>query len=325
MVLAAAPAAVFAGVAVLLVIWATFYLFQKPITQLLSGLPLIGGWVAGVVSGAVGGLVQWGLSVFDSTIGAVLEVVTVPVTAVLGWLGQAVTFAEVMADQFASAVTSLGQGVASAYVTGVTAISRAAAALAAAASAAATAAAAMALGAYLRDRAIPAAEAGAISAAAAHAATLAHAEATERANADAQLRSVLSAETAARTAEAAAVRAWESGVAIPRLDSLQGELVQLGAVVGTLTAAQLIARVSTLESTLTRTLDECVTPTCNVLGPTLPALQGLANLGMVLSLGAVVGAAVHDPEGTARDVAGAAEGLHGVAAGLLSTFAGVRA
>lgn len=313
------------AIAIALVIWAAFYIFLKPISQLLGALPIVGGAVAGAVWSGVTGLTSWAMSWADGVIVPLLEMVAAPIAVLADTLGQLVAFAESAAAQLAALADSVWASVASLENEASTALSRGAAALAAAAGAAASAAAALAGLEVLRSSTIPAARDQAISAAAQHAQALAAAEASARVGSDDAINARARSEAAARAAADAALESWRTGVVVPELGRLTGEVGQLTTAVGTLTAAQLITRLSTLEAEVSTTFRDCVTPQCNVIGPTLGNLAGLADLGMVLALGAFVGEAARDPETVARDVAGAIGGIHDVASGLLGAFTGIRA
>ncbi len=71
-------------------------------------------------------------------------------------------------------------------------------------------------------------------------------------------------------------------------------------------------------------VEECTDPMCSVVTPTLPTLNALMDLGLLLAVGAVVGEAVRDPEGAAEATAGVVGGVVGIADGLLAEFAGIQ-
>ena len=210
--------------------------------------------------------------------------------------------------------------------------------------AAATASGAMSLAQYLRSTAIPQARASAVAQAEAYTASRVTAEEQARARAVADARA---AAVALEQAEATARRAGDAQVAATaaaaaaairaalaqlsthvrtetdvRVGNLEDELT----TVRTRTIPQEVTRAKAAEAALVAELTvakaalQCLAPLCgsgyaNLIGQLLAG----AELLLLLEL---VGQAVRDPEGTAREVAGAGEGLYQTVHGFLAPFIG---
>lgn len=323
--LAAMPE-VIVGIAVLLLIWATFYAFQKPIAGLLSQLPLVGGYVAGTVSNAIGGLVDWGIGVADSTIGAAIALVTYPVTALLDLAYGAASALEAVEAQIGRLSAAVGASFGTVWPRLLSVESTAVNALGKAVTGLAIASGAAALAQTLQSTTIPQARSDAVSTAHTYTNTAVGnertyrreadaAEATARAGAvaaeahyrqlvDANLAGDIAAETTAR-AQALEAQWGRTGVLVDgKVGPVASDVGDILTALGPLTITGLISRVVTLETDVTDTFRDCVNPTCEALGS---GLDGVSSLTGVLALGALaglVGAAIADPDGTAREVAG---------------------
>lgn len=322
MVLAAVPAAFLVAWAVLLLLWATEYLWIKPISQLLGNLPIVGGAVAGAVASGFGALISWVASILDHTIVPAVESIAAPIGAIWATFGQLVANAEQVAATLPATAAALWREAIGAANDASSALGRIAGLVASVAGIASGLAVARALIETIQSRTIPAARDQAISAAAQHAAALTAAEAATRSSADALASAAISAEARTRAAEVGAIDGWRTGIVDPAIRGIESELSGVASAVGVLTAAQLIARTTALEQTLTRTIDECVTPTCEAVTPQLPWLSALADGSILLGLGALVGEAIADPQGAARATVGLVDGLEGAAADLFGLVTG---
>lgn len=322
-VLVAALPELFPAIALLLLAWAALILLRKPLVELLSRIPAIGGQVAQAVGDGISSVVNWALGWAATALYALVQLVYVPVRSVNAALSAGVTALEAIAS-FLAAIPGAVNAV-YAWATPRLAVlaadaahlaSRITSALATAATAAraiATELVAAAVALLRGELALAVSHLEAALAAAVGAA------ATATAQLAARLTATEAALSAAITAEATNLR----GIIGQDVAGLQAEVGQVGALVAPLAAAGLIARMATLEATVATTIEECVTPTCSVIGPQVGTLQALSTLAILGVVGGLVAEAVRDPQGTAHLVAAGVGDVHDAAAGLAEAFLGV--
>jgi hypothetical protein len=323
-VLAAAFPELFPAIALLLLVFAALIVVRKPLVALLSMIPAIGGTVADAVSNGLQAVIDWALYWAHQGLDPLVQLVWTPIQAVIGWAAGVVSALEALAS-FVSMIPSDVASVAAWAGSRITALVSSLASLA-----------------------------SRVTAVAASIPTIARTVAAKLVGSlNTELRAVISSVRAALAAavsavalqaaqEVAALRAWAvvqvlglstalsaavatlghvTGVELP---DIRGQLARLAEGLGLLTAANLIGRLLTLERTVATTIEECVTPTCNVIGPQLGVLQALMDIGLLLAVGELVGEAVRDPEGAAKATAGAISGVAGAASGLVQEFAGIQ-
>lgn len=322
--LAAALPELFPAIALLLLVFAALIVVRKPLVALLSMIPAIGGSIADAVSSGLQAVIDWALSWAHQGLSSLVQLVWTPIQGVVTWAYGVVSALEALATFVASlpaeiaSVTSWAAARFASLVASLAAlVSRVTAVAATIPTIARSIATALvdALNSELRAviSSVRAALAAAISAAALAAA---QEVAALRAWAVAQLLG-LSTTLSATVATLGHV----TGIELP---DIRGQLAHLAEGLGLLTAANLISRLLSLERTVATTIEECVTPTCNVIGPQLGVLQALMDIGLLLAVGELVGEAVRDPEGAAKATAGAVEGITAAAGGLGQALTGVR-
>lgn len=136
--------------------------------------------------------------------------------------------------------------------------------------------------------------------------------------------SALQAQLAAVELHLSTVIAQEStairGVIDTDVRAIQGELGQINAKVDPLVAAGLLTLVPALAQELTTTIEECVTPTCDVINPQLGMLQAFLNIGTIALVGAFVGEAIANPEAAAAEVVSIVQPLASAGESLIGAF-----
>lgn len=315
-------AAPIVAVAVSLIIYATFYVFAKPIATLLSGLPVVGSYVASTVYNATGALVDWALGWADSVLTALIEVISAPIIQAVNWASAVTAELEVLPGTIDNIASQLWSAVTSAAGDAATALANAAAAGAAAAAALASAKAIGDALVYVRDTLIPAEfKAWGDQVAQWIASAVAAVDAAWRIAAN-ELGQAIDGVRNELGALGQAIEGTIDTVILPRLASIEGTLAGLVPAVTALVSANLISRLLTLETTVETTIEECVAPTCSVVKPQLDWLNALMDGGLLLAVGALVGDAVADPEGAAKVTAELVGGMVGDATSLIDAFAG---
>lgn len=343
-VMAAPLVPVFVAVAVLLVAWAITVLLVKPLTMLLSKLPIIGGAVAGAVGGAVGGVVKWAEDWAKGAVKPLLELIAVPINAVVNFINMVGSFADTAShaiqNVWSAASGAVGQ-VAERLTSLVKQVGSLAATLAAAVANIGTLFARVAA---IIATTIP----GAIAAVKAWAKALVESaldalEHVLRAAIDAIRPWALAAiAVALKPIQAAidAIRPWVMAAVAVAVAPLSAGLEVLGQAFGQ-AIGQILARLSILEKllpllaliplvgaipiaieTFWRTKQQCTDPTCSLLGNLLDGLGAAGELltGSVLIY--LVTESIHDPEGTAQEVQGWTDELRGGASIITQIVAG---
>ena len=106
-----------------------------------------------------------------------------------------------------------------------------------------------------------------------------------------------------------------------RLSGQLGDVIKSLAPILALNVPLVLPRLLEQVKTMDR---ECVTPTCGAIKPSLSALNAI-NQGLVLAgMAVLLGKAIEDPEGAARDMAGTVDGLHNLAESVLGPLTGGR-
>lgn len=321
--LVALPVAIFGAFAVLLLLWAADPLIRKPMTELFRGIPVVGSQLAGNIDITIRFLIGWAERWARSGIGAIVQVIWVPITQLQDTVGSTVAAVEAVAGWLGSVAHNAAQDVAAAVKAAQLAIDRVATQAARITTVAANLADTAARVAHVIAAVIPALEA--------------------------ELRAFIRAQVggAIDTADVALGRAidnlrtWTHDRIADAVHPISAELAHLGDLVrglrvdlGTVTGTimgllapiialdllRVIPRIITRIDTMER---ECVDPMCNVITPQIPTLTGLGDIATLLLVGAMVGEAVHDPEGAAQAVGGVVAGIHDGAAGLAGAFAGI--
>lgn len=344
--IAASLPALWVAVAVLLVAWAAWVLIQRPLVALLAGLPVVGSAVARVVTDGIGALIRWALDWAGSAVRPLVELVAAPVT----WLDQVLGWAATAAEALETAIAAVAERAAARINALWSSLSSLASSLGALRSLLdgtrtwlASVAASVAT---LTTTTIPAAIATAVDRARTVAAGLDAVLRTDLlgriAAAATAASSALAAAVTTLTARIGAVQTWASGALAAALATAVGAVATLrrdhDAVLGRQAAD--IARLTTslaplLALELTRvvpltigrldTLErDCIRPTCSVVSPQLRDLESLLDgttLALVLGL---VGAAVANPVGTGRAVAGEAGELRSIATTIVGPTIGLR-
>ncbi len=109
----------------------------------------------------------------------------------------------------------------------------------------------------------------------------------------------------------------------PAIDGLINDWQTILPLALPLTYPLALSSIATIEMTLSNAMTECVNPTCNALAPFMSMLNILGDVTMYAAVGAFVGAAVRDPDGTAHEVAGLADSILGMGRGLVDDFTGL--
>ena len=338
--------ALWPAIAILLILWAAVYIFQKPLVALLSKLPVVGTAIADAVGRAIGGLIDWAANWAAAMVRPLLELLSAPVI----WLAEVVHAIVLTAEAIATElgrIASVAAGrigdvaarLATLYwtVTNLSAIVAAAqAALAGLVTRVTT----------ILTTTIPAAIAQAEAMARALVAAALATVAGQLAAAQAALRAWASAAIAvalaplqaayaalpawvqAQIAAAVAVVAGALGVRVGGVEAGLGQVQgQVGTIATALTPLLALELVRVVPQVISRvdTMDrKCVTPMCNALTSQLDMFSALStgvSMALLLSL---VAEAVHDPVGTARGTAADAGGLVSLSNSLVGPSIGVR-
>lgn len=343
-VLAAIPAEVFIAAALLLLLWAVQALLVKPLVTLLEHVPLIGGTVAGAINDVVSTVIGWAQDWVKWGVDAIVQIVHIPIKAIGDFVAMVGSFSEYAA----AAIIRVGQvaaGQIGQVADALTSLVKRVGALASQlAQAIANISTLFAKVAAIIATAIPSAIAAARTAILAVVNHLLDAL-------ESTLRAVISATRAAIMvavegllapikALLALVPAWIAQAVAVAVHPLQLGLEALGNAFGQAINA-ILARLALLEKllpllsliplvgaipiaieTFWRTKQQCVDPTCNLLGP---LLDGLGEAGELLTgsvLIYLVTESISDPQGAATEVAGWGDELRGLASGVTQVLAG---
>lgn len=298
--------------------------FRNGMVQLFSNLP---GWLAAVLTAIVNGaanVLAWAFAWAKIAVDPLVQLVWVPVHAILSWAGQVVGSLENIASLVATLPAKIGDVTAWATATFRTIIAHlATVALQVAAVAASVPGIAHAVAAALVATAVANLTA-AIAAARAAAAAAVSALALTLARDVGSLSARITALGASLSAVIAADVTRLEGVIATDVRGLQGELGQLHSLVDPLVAAGLLVAVPAIEAEIETLNRECIQPTCSVITPQLPWLNAFADLATLGVVGALVGEAITHPTEAAAEVAGLVGGVQGAAAELVGAFAGVQ-
>jgi hypothetical protein len=334
LVLLATPQGVFVAVAIMLLVWAVFYIFRKPLAELFSRIPLLGGELARVFTDAMIAVRSMAIEWAATGVTGMVELVHAPIAWLLAVLNGVASTAEalmVYADRIgwtaAYATAVIRVRLASTVATVATLVDQVATALARIATLASRIATIVTV-------TIPGAIATAVSRAVAVARALVSAATVTLSSAIASLRAwtgtQLAAAAAATTTAISGVQAWASAAIVATVTPLAGQLAQLGqaidgfrtdvlgrlGVISTalapILALQLVRVIPQVITDITTMRRVCVDPTCRVMTPQLATLDALLSGLQVTLLLALVADAVHDPVGTATESAGAAGALAGL-------------
>lgn len=343
-VLASPMAPVIVGLALMLLVWAIQTLLVRPLVQLLEHVPLVGGTVASAIGDIVGTVIGWATDWAGKAVGPLVELIAVPVSNLVSFVTMLVQAVEAIGQtalQAASwaygAVGTLADRIASllAQVTGLSA------ALGAVRTLISSIQAAIAhVTAHVIPDAINAVRSWAVSLVGSAINTLRTALVGLIDQARAYAAALVAAATSTLTKAIDAVRAWVLAAVAVALRPIQAELdglgraidqaigavrVQLGQLQGLMPLLSIVPLVAAIPLTISqfwRTKNECVDPTCSLLGS---VLDGLGDVGELLTgsvLVYLVSRSIEDPEGTAQEVAGWGDELRGLASGVTQVIAG---
>lgn len=346
LVLAAALPEVCLAISLLLLLYAANTFFAKPLTAILSQIPVVGGAAAGAVAKGIG----WVIGMADDwarwSVGAMVELIHVPVQGVVNAITAIVSTVEAVAAYLPHLVAALQAGIAAAR------------ALAANAASVAVSATTGALVALARIASLSATVAGIIAGTIPHAiaAAVAVAEAFTRSAlgslqatlttlvhaGDAALRALIAGEAAALAAAkgdllhliaaqgAVLTNAVAQGIAGLRHDvdiqvgSLEREIGDLRTIVQPIAAAGVVTAIAAIEAEVTMLRRTCIDPTCSVITPQLGVLNALLDGAMLLAVLGAAGEAIRDPEGAARATAGVVDHVHSLVSDIVSGPLGVQ-
>lgn len=323
--LAAGAADVVAALAVLLVVWACSILLIKPLTFLLSQLPVIGSEVAGRLARGMDAVVTWAADWAKGAVGAVVQIVSVPVTFIGQVFGNVVGFAGDVVGRVLGIVGQLGTLATqvvhnAAYAVGqlVTLAGQIAANAAAVTVKIATAVSTVL---DLVHKAINTAYAGLVAAIASVAAT----ETALITAAKGDLLKIIAGQGTVLATALAATAATLRQEWATDLGGIHLELDGLGQVLAPVLALDLALVIPRLLTEIETMKKDCVDPLCGVLSPFLGALGSVGDVATLMVVGGIAGEAIANPEGTARATAAVTDEVHSLAAGLFGLFTGARA
>lgn len=343
--LAALLPEVMVAVALLLLLYAADTFFAKPLTAILSQIPIIGAAAARAVASGV----AWVISVADDwarwSVGAVVELVHVPVLVVVNVITGIVSTIETIGaylPRLEGAIRDTIGNVSARVGSILAAVQSVALSVVAVASQAASTAATVA---GIIAGTIPHAIAAAVAAAEAftrslvgsvetvlrdllHAAQAAMAaavaaETAVRAAADGDLLRLIQGQAAVLTAALAEGIGTLRGELHGQVGALEREIEGLHSIVDPIVAAAPIAAIAAIETEIDLMRRTCVDPICGVMTPQLGVLEALLDGAMLLSVIALAGEAIRDPEGTAAATAGVIGTVHGMVADLIDGPLGV--
>lgn len=314
---------VIAAAALLLIVYATSTLLVKPLTILLSNVPVVGKAIADAITGAAKGLTDWAVSWARTGIDAIVQTIAAPVQQVQAWIGELMaTIQTIVArvGELLDSVANIGHQIVNIVTWIVQQFLDVGAKIAALAASipgtVATIAGGLIASAGEALRQLIAGIVAGINAAIASEQAL-----ITRVHGD--LSAAILGQGAVLTAAIGATANTLRGEIAADLRPIEAQLGELGKA---LEPALAIGGLGVLVRFMTDTLtleDSCVLPTCSALGPSRGMFEALADIGMLAAVGALVGEAVHDPEGTARATAGVVRGVEGLAGDLVGALTGV--
>lgn len=311
------------AVALLLLAYAALTLFRKPLETLLGSIPYFGGQIVAAIESGLSTVTNWALQWARTGVDAVVQVVWVPIYNLAALILAVAAFAGVAAGYLAALPGTIARLSYNLTVDIQALATRAIATTAAIASLVASLPSRIAAVASALDAKVAAGAAALVASARAALTAAITAAVAPVARALTALDARVTAGLAALTSVVAADVVRLEGVIGTDVRGLQGELAGLHSLVDPLVAAGLLTLVPALAQELTKTIEECVTPTCNVTTPQLDVLNALLSGATLALAGAAVAEAVANPEAAARETAGLLSGIEGAATGLATTFAGI--
>jgi hypothetical protein len=318
----AAPAIeVVAALAILLVAWAAGVLLVKPLAALLSNLPFIGNTIADRLVKGIDAVTTWALDLAKSGIHAMVQLVSVPITAVAAVVGAIVGGLEAAAaaivglvGDLAQLAMQLGPRIATLMADVGILAGRIAGVVASIPGIAADVARSVVGSAETVLRGIIASVAAGLSAAIAaeHELILA-----VRGDVLAFIVGQVGVLSAAIGATADQLRAeWARDLA-----PVSAQVGQLAGVVAGLTPLALATTIPFILTEITQ-LRKCADPLCSTLSPSLPALDAVMSLASIGLVGGLVGEAMANPQAAARGAAAVIGDIESAAGELFALFTG---
>lgn len=326
------------AIALLLLLWAIIFIFQKPIAAVLGLIPAIGGQLADAFSRGIGVVVSWAANWAATAVKPLVELISAPVLWLVAVLSGIVLTAEALESAIADTATMAAQAFDLVINRLFALISQVATIAGQVANLVTHVAHVAAQLAWVIATGLPGAIDKAVTDAIRAARALVAAVVDPLARALDALRAWAQSQVAHLDLGIQAVRDWATGaiaaavaVAVRPIalgldglgHALDGLRVEVNGKIGTilgllapLLALDLVRVVPRVIEDVTTMRRECVDPTCSVIGPQVATLQSLLNgveVGLFL---AFLAEAVHDPAGTARAVAGEAAALESFAGDL---------
>lgn len=321
--LLAVPAEVIVSFAVLLLLYAFRDTIAKAMAWAIGQIPVVGGQLGTYFTTGVNQVVAWAESLAKTSLDALVQIVSVPVTWIGSVIGAAVGFAEQVASNIVtlfSTVVSLAESISANTVLllGKVAdvVHNLAAAIASIPGIAADVARSLIAAALVPINAAIAAAKSALAAAVA-------AESALIANVKGDLIKLIEGQVGVVSAALAAAVAALRGDIGQLGQAIDGEIGQVWDAVKPLENLLPLAASVPILLELVNIAEDCIIPQCDLVGPTLPILSQLGNLATLALVGAAVGEAVRDPSGAAAEAASVVSGIEGLAKGLINEFAGL--
>lgn len=323
--LAAGAADVVAALAVLLVVWAASILLVKPLVFLLSNLPVIGTNIATNLQRGADAVVTWAADWAKGACGAVVQIISVPVT----WVGQIISdVVDFGGDVVGNILKLVGQVATLAGQVVHNAAYAVGQLIALGAKIVAVAATIPGIAADVARTVVAAAEKALRASIAAVSAALSAAIAAEQAliaSVKGNLIALIAGQVAVVTAALATAIATLRAEWATDLKPIEAQLGQLGQVLAPVLALDLAFTIPQILTQIKTMKLECVDPLCGVLGPLLGGISALGDVATLAIVGGVVGEAVANPVGTARTTASVVGEVESLAGDLFGLFTGARA
>lgn len=334
----------FLAVAAGLLAWAATIIFQKPLVELFSRIPVIGGQVAGAIGQAVGAIISWAAEWLGKGGQALTQVLAVPIEAVRHLAAEVATTAESLLAEIGRQARIASGALGSVADRLLDLVGRVSGISSLLHTARVVLASLVDRVAHLITVTLPAAIEGVRTWARAAIANAVDALHDILAKAIAAIRPwvVAAIAVALRPIQAAidAIRPWVLAAIAVALRPFEAELNGLGKLIDgvrvglgqlggqlekLLPLLALIPLVGIIVQAIPRLITkerECYDPACDYLGD---VLQGLGAAGELLTgsvMLALVASAINDPEGTANEVAGWADELRPGASIISGVIAG---
>lgn len=302
---------------ILMVAWFASLLLIKPLTWLISQVPVVGQQIAQALENGVGAMEQWMQQQAKNSLAPLVAIVSAPVHWLQSVIGQAVTAAESIVAQLVAMVQSVLQLAARVSL----ALSNIAGELGSLAARIAALWSALATTAYrVASALIAVAESRLRALIAGVSASIPVLDRILRAVIASEVAKVVSLITATdhalrlllATTVATLRHEWATDLA-----PIQRGLDVALPVTTAVTAVGVIPFVAEWATELPRIVDECVKPGCSALGPSLDWLNALNEGATLAAMVALMSAATNDPEGTAGTIVGAVNGVDRALSGIL--------